>query len=169
MKKVLLKKSKYMFKSSAKTFIRTYSYLSKILEFDKPYWEMLWLFLKHLITKLKIDDDEIDENILDDIDMASYRVNRIGITRIILNGDGGIIEPIPVSSSGGITEKQYDTLENIISYFNKRFGNIDWGEGVDPKEAEKILVEQIPEKIQTDIETLKSILNSDKDMAKDNI
>ncbi len=165
-KKGLAKERQISFKSSAKTFVRTYSYLSKILEFNKPYWEMLWLFLKHLIPKLKIDHDEMDENILEDIDMASYRVNRIGITKINLSEDNGTIEPIPVSTSGGITGKQYDTLGNIVSNFNKRFGNIDWGEGVDAKEAEKILLNQIPDKIQTDAETLKSILNSDKDMAK---
>lgn len=161
------KEQQIIFKSSAKTFVRTYSYLSKILDFNIAYWEMLWVFLKHLIPKLKIDDDDdFDENILNDIDMDSYRINRIGTSKISLSEDGGTIEPIPVSSAGSITEKNYDTLDNIISDFNKRFGNIDWGNDVDPEEAEKVLVEKIPDIMKGKIEILKSIKNSDRDNAK---
>jgi type I restriction enzyme R subunit len=162
----LEKEQQIKFKSSAKTFVRTYSYLSKIIDFNLPNWEMLWIYLKHLVPKLKIEEDEFDENILNDIDMDSYRINRIGTTRISLSEDGGIIDPIPVSSGGGIIPKQYDTIEHIISEFNKRFGNINWGEGVDAKEAENILIELIPERMKDNVEILKSIMHSDKDNAK---
>jgi len=77
--------------------------------------------------------------------------------------DANVIDPIPV---GGGWEPEYDTLEHIIAEFNKRFGNIDWGEGVDAKEAEQILTEQIPDKMKASEETLQSIKNSDKDNAK---
>lgn len=163
---ILDKEQQIDFKSNSKSFVRTYSYLSKLLDFNKPYWEMLWLFLKHLIPKLKIDNDEIDENILNDIDMESYRINRIGTKKISLSENGGIIDPIPVSNGGGLSEKKYDTLDNIISEFNRRFGNINWGDDVDAKEAEKILIEQIPDKMKTNLEVLKSIINSDRDNAK---
>ncbi len=154
------------FKSDAKSFVRTYSYLSKLIDFNNPYWEKLWIFLKHLIPKLKVEDDELDENILEAVDMDSYRIHKLGITNISLDEDGNIIEPIPVSTGGGKPEQEYDTLESIISEFNKRFGNIDWGEGVDAKEAEQILTAQIPEKMKADLETLQSVRNSDKDNAK---
>jgi len=154
------------FKSNAKSFVRTYSYLSKLIDFNNPYWEKLWIFLKHLIPKLKVEDDELNENILEAVDMDSYRIHKIGITNISLDEDGNIIEPIPVSTGGGKPEQEYDTLESIISEFNKRFGNIDWGKGVDAKEAEQILTGQIPDKMKADIETLQSIKNSDKDNAK---
>ena len=154
------------FKSNAKSFVRTYSYLSKLLDFNKPYWEKLWLFLKHLIPKLKVEDDEPDENILEAVDMGSYRINRIGTTDMSSDEDDNVIDPIPVSSGGGGWDPEYDTLESIIAEFNKRFGNIDWGKGVDPKEAEQILTEQIPDKMKASEETLQSIKNSDKDNAK---
>jgi len=153
------------FKSYSKSFVRTYSYLSKLLDFKNPYWEKLWLFLKHLIPKLKVEDDEPDENILEAVDMDSYRTHRVGATNISLDEDGNIIDPIPVSTGGGKPEHEYDTLERIILEFNKRFGNIDWGEGVDAKEAEQILT-GLPDKMKADLETLQSIKNSDKDNAK---
>ncbi|HBJ2608882.1 DEAD/DEAH box helicase [Clostridium botulinum] len=164
--KELEKEQQIKFKSSAKTFVRTYSYLSKILDFNHSYWEMLWLYLKHLIPKIKIDDDEFDENILNDIDMESYKIDRLGTTKIKLSDEEGNIEPIPVSTAGGISEKNYDTLGHIVSEFNKRFGNIDWGTDVNAEEAEKIIFEQIPEKMKANSEMLKSIINSDKDNAK---
>lgn len=164
--KELEKEQQIKFKSSAKTFVRTYSYLSKILDFNQPYWEMLWLYLKHLIPKIKIEDDELDEDILNDIDMESYKIDRLGTTKIILSDDEGNIEPIPVSTGGGISDKNYDTLGHIVSDFNKRFGNIDWGADVNAEEAEKIIFEQIPGKMKANMSMLKSIINSDKDNAK---
>lgn len=161
------KEDKVKFKSSAKTFIRTYGYLVKILDFSNKEWEMLWIYLKHLVTKLKIEDDEVEENILEDIDMDSYRVNSIGTTDIELDEEASAINPIPVSSGGGLSDKQYDTIDHIISDFNKRFGNIDWGEGVDPQEAENILMKQIPETLKKDIDKIDAINNSDEENAKD--
>ncbi|MDM8541071.1 type I restriction endonuclease [Desulfococcaceae bacterium HSG9] len=154
------------FKGDAKAFVRTYSYLAKLLDFNNPYWEKLWLFLKHLIPKLKVEDDASDENILEAVDMDSYRIHKKGVTHIVLDDDVKPIEPIPVGTGGGMTEHEYDTLESIISEFNKRFGNIDWGQGVDAQEAEHILTGQIPEKMKADLKTLQSIKNSDKANAK---
>ncbi len=154
------------FKSNAKSFVRTYSYLAKLLDFNNPYWEMLWLFLKHLIPKLRIEEDEPDENILEAIDLDSYRVTRIGTSKVTLADMGGVVEPIPVKIGGLKPEAEYDTLKNIVTVFNHRFGDIDWGSGVDAKEAEQILAEQIPDKMEADAETLQSIKNSDKDNAR---
>jgi type I restriction enzyme R subunit len=91
---------------------------------------------------------------------------RIGTANIALNEDSNIIEPIPVSSGAGKPEQEYDSLARIIQEFNRRFGNIDWGDGIDPKEAAQILAEQIPDKMKADREMLQSIKNSDKDNAK---
>ena len=165
--KKLEQEEQIKFKSKAKIFVRTYSYLSKLIDFNNLYWEKLWIFLKHLIPKLKVKDDELYENILDGVDMDSYQIHKLGIANISLDEDGNnIIEPIPVSTGGGKSEQEYDTLESIISEFNKRFGNIDWGKGVDAKEAEQILTGQIPDKMKADFKTLQSIKNSDKDNAK---
>ena len=154
------------FKSNAKSFVRTYSYLAKLLDFNNPYWQKLWLFLKFLIPKLRVEDDEPDENILEAIDLESYRISRTGSTSITLDDMGGVVDPIPVKRGGLKPEPAYDTLENIVTLFNQRFGDIDWGEGVDAQEAEKILVGQIPDKMEADEETLASIKNSDKDNAR---
>ena len=156
------------FKSKAKSFFRTYSYLSKIMEMDgNHYWEMLWLVLKHLVPHLKVEDDGPDENILEAIDMESYRVSKQGSQSIAMEPEAGYINPIPVSMGGGKTGAEYDTLENIVKSFNQRFGDIDWGEGVDAAEAESILSKDIPNRLQEDADALLAILNSDKSNARE--
>lgn len=164
----LIKEQQIDFKGSAKSFVRTYSYLSRILDFNNNYWEMLWLFLKHLIPHLKIEDEKDEENILEVIDIDSYRISRqLENIQIELNDDGGYVAPIPVSEGGGQMVNTYDTLENIVKAFNTRFGDIDWGQGVDPKEAEEVLTKSIPEKLEANIEGLLSIINSDKTNARE--
>jgi len=157
-----------LFKGSAKSFVRTYSYLSRILKFKQPYWEMLWLTLKHLIPHLKFEDEPNEENVLEVIDMDSYRTSRmIDKANIILEDTEGYVDPIPVRMGGGMAESEFDTLENIVNSFNNRFGDIDWGEGVDAKEAEAMLTKDIPERLENNVEGLMSILNSDKTNARE--
>lgn len=164
----LIKEQQIIFKGNAKSFVRTYSYLSRIIKFNNPHWEMLWLMLKHLIPHLKIEDEIDEENILEVIDMDSYRTSRqIDKTNIKLEAEEGYIEPIPVGMGGGLKESEFDTLENIVKSFNQRFGDIDWGAGINPEEAEEILTKDIPEKLGNNIEGLLAILNSDKSNARE--
>ncbi|WP_282165315.1 type I restriction endonuclease subunit R [Cellulophaga baltica] len=156
------------FKSNAKSFVRTYSYLSRIMKFKEPYWEMLWLTLKHLIPHLKIEDEPNDENVLEVIDMDSYRTSRmIDKTNILLEDEEGYVEPIPIEIGGGMSESEFDTLENIVNSFNNRFGDIDWGEGIDAEEAENVLTKDIPERLENNLDGLMAILNSDKTNARE--
>lgn len=164
----LIKDKQIEFKGNAKSFVRTYSYLSRIIKFKEPNWEMLWLMLKHLIPHLKIDEDTDDENILEVIDMDSYRTSRIiDKTNIVLEDKEGYVEPIPVSFGGAGSGSEFDTLESIVESFNKRFGDIDWGEGVDAQEAENVLTKDIPDRLENNMDALLSILNSDKSNARE--
>ena len=99
--------------------------------------------------------------------MDSYRIHRRQMRDIELENKVGEVAPIPIGEGGGKKTPEYDTLENIVSAFNERFGNIDWGEGVDAKEAETILVEKIPTSLKDDESALLSILHSDKANARE--
>lgn len=161
----LSEKSKISFKSDAKTFIRTYSYLSKVIDFNVPIWEKMWLYLKLLIPKLHIErEDEEDENILESIDMDSYKLVNEGKKKITLDDGIGELEPIPVSLGGGIKENEFDTLENIIKVFNDRFGNIPWE---NPTKVNEVLAREIPNEIKADKSILQTIANSSRQNGKD--
>ena len=151
------------FKSKAKSFVRTYSYLAKLLDFNNPDWERLWLFLKYLIPKIKIQDEEEDDNVLEAVDMDSYRVSKQQSAKIDLASEASHIYPIPVSEGGSLAEKLFESLEAIIAEFNKRHGDIEW---TDRDKVNRILFRDIPEQLQEDAETVETLKNSDKQNAK---
>ena len=157
----LTKDQQIDFKSKAKVFYRTYNYLVKIVDDLPQEMEILTLFLKHLLPHLKIAEEVIEENILKLIDMDNYRtVLKQEKLDIVLEPEIGYVQPIPVESGGMEVLKQFDTLENIIDDFNKRFG------GEFSKGGVNILGEQIPTLIKASTEDLKYIYNSDKANAK---
>ena len=152
------------FKVKAKSFLRTYSYLGKILDFNNQEWEMLWWYLKFLVPKLFIDQtDDLADGILEAIDMYSYRPSKERIQDIGLDADIGEVNPIPVNVRGGKPEPEMDTLENILSVFNQRFGDIDWS---DKDKVRKILTKQLPDEMKANKEIMDAIKYSDKQNAK---
>lgn len=153
------------FKIKAKSFLRTYSYLGKLLDFNNHYWEQLWWFLKLLVSKLTIEDGEdLAAGIIESIDMDSYRPSKQGTEKINLAEDQGLLNPIPVGVGGGLPEPELDTLENILKAFNQRFGDIDW---TDKDKVNEILTQQIPADMKADSATMDAITTSpDKQNAK---
>lgn len=153
------------FKIKVKSFIRTYSYLAKLLDFNNIYWEQLWWYLKYLLPKLTIENDGDDaEGILEAINMDSYRPSKQGTQKIELVSEPGEVAPIPVIVGGGKAENELDTLENILKVFNQRFGDIDWS---DKDKVNEILTQQIPDAMKADKRIMDAITTSpDKQNAK---
>lgn len=153
------------FKIKVKSFLRTYSYLAKLLDFNTLYWEQLWWYLKYLLPKLTIDENEdLAQGVIESIDMDSYRPAKQGLEKISLVEDPGYVTPIPVGVGGGKSEPELDTLENILNAFNQRFGDIDW---TDKDKVNEILTQQIPADMKKDLRTMDAITTSpDKQNAK---
>ena len=160
----LSKEEKIDFKTKAKSFERTYNFLGCLLDFNNPYWEELWWFLKYLIPKLTIDDnDDFAADILDDVDMESYRVSRQGKANIALGEEDSEVASLPVVGSGQQHDPDLDSLENIIETFNHRFGKIEWE---DSDKVRKILSEDIPNELKANSDTMQTIQSSDQQNAK---
>jgi type I restriction enzyme R subunit len=153
------------FKIKVKSFLRTYSYLAKLLDFNNLYWEQLWWYLKYLLPKLTIEENEdLAQGIIESIDMDSYRPAKQGTETIHLAAEDGYVNPIPVGVGGGKTEPELDTLENILNAFNLRFGDIDW---TDKDKVNEILTQQIPADMKADGKIMDAINTSpDKQNAK---
>lgn len=114
------------FKSSAKTFVRTYNFLSAILPYGSMEWEKLSIFLSFLISKLpKPDDGNIDE-ITEDVELESYRLVAQDTISIKLEDEDSEIDAVPVKTDVGIPVPELDTLSNIIATFHDIWGNCEW-------------------------------------------
>ncbi len=160
----LTKDQQIDFKAKAKSFLRVYSYLAKILDFNNQDWEKLFWYLKYLVPKLYIEQtDDLAEGILESIDMDSYRPSKETTQNIVLEPEPGEVAPIPVEVGGGQQKPELDTLENILSAFNQRFGDIEWS---DKDKVRKILTLQLPEEMKANKDIMDAVRYSDRQNAK---
>lgn len=160
----LTKDQQIDFKAKAKSFLRVYCYLAKILDFNNQDWEKLFWYLKYLVPKLYIEQtDDLAEGILESIDMDSYRPSKETTQNIVLEPEPCEVAPIPVDVRGGTRDPELDTLENILSAFNQRFGDIDWS---DKDKVRQILTKQLPDEMKANKDIMDAIKYSDKQNAK---
>ena len=111
------------FKSKAKVFCRTYSFLSSVIHYSNAEWEKLSILLNLLTPKLPAPQDEdLAKDILDAIDMESYRVEKKAVRKIALADEDAEIEPVPTDAGGRKSEPELDRLSNILKTFNDQFG-----------------------------------------------
>jgi len=152
------------FKSKAKAFVRTYSFLASVLPYTNLEWEKLSIFLNFLIPKLPAPKEEdLSKGILESIDMDSYRVEVKEQIRITLADEDGELEPIPLGGGGGKPEPELDYLSNIVKAFNDQFGSIEWN---DEDKIRKVITEEIPAKVAADKAYQNAKQNDDKQNAR---
>ena len=149
------------FKSKAKGFVRTYSFLSSILPYNNQDWEERSIFLNFLISKLPAPTEhDLSKGILETIDMDSYRVEKRAMQKIILEDEDTEIDPVPGAGGGGKGEVEMDRLSVIIGQFNDLFGDIAWA---DDDRVHKMITETIPAQVAADKAFQNARKNSDKE------
>ncbi len=152
------------FKGKAKAFSRTYSFLASILPYSKADWEKLSIFLNFLIPKLPAPvEEDLSRGILETIDMDSYRVEKQAAMKIALTDEQGEIDPVPTSGGGHKPEPELERLSNILKAFNEHFGNIEW---TDADRVQRLITEEIPEKVAADRAYQNAQRNNDKQNAR---
>lgn len=161
--KELIPEEQILFKSNAKGFVRTYNFLSAILPYGSVEWEKLSIFLKLLIGKLPspAEDDNISD-LLEDIDLESYRAVAQDTMRIQLDNENGELNPIPVSRDVGISVPELDPLTQILKEFHDAFGGIDWTD----EDKVKKQVADLPAIVSKDEAYQNAIKNSDAQNAR---
>jgi type I restriction enzyme R subunit len=152
------------FKGKAKAFTRTYGFLSSILPFTNAGWEKSSIFLNFLIPKLPAPvEEDLSKGILESIDMDSYRVEKQAAMKLQLPDQDAEIEPVPTEGGGRKAEPELDRLSNILKTFNDQFGNISWADG---DRVRKLITEDIPQKVATDVAYQNARRGSDKQNAR---
>ena len=152
------------FKSSAKTFIRTYNFLSSILPYGSMDWEKLSIFLTFLVSKLpKPSSDDNIEEILEDIELESYRLVAHETMSIRLEDEDAEIDAVPVRTDVGIPVPELDKLSNIIATFHDIWGNCDWTD----EDRIKKQVADLPEIVAQDEAYQNAMKYSDMQNARD--
>jgi type I restriction enzyme R subunit len=152
------------FKGKAKAFLRTYGFLSAVLDYSNADWEKRSIFLNFLVSKLPSPKEEdLSKGILDAIDMDSYRVEKTAMQQILLPDADAEIEPVPMADAGRRGDPEMERLSDILKVFNDHFGNIEWG---DADRVRKMISEDIPRMVEADPAYQNARKNSDSDNAR---
>ncbi|MCY4295585.1 MAG: type I restriction endonuclease subunit R, partial [Gammaproteobacteria bacterium] len=152
------------FKGKAKSFTRTYNFLSAVLPWNNPAWETRSIFLNFLIPKLPAPrEEDLSKGILEAIDMESYRAEKQAVRKIMLSDEDGEIGPVPVGEGGFRPEPDLDRLSSIINQFNDLFGDIEWE---DADRVAELITKTIPERVAADSAFQNARENSDEENAR---
>lgn len=151
------------FKSSAKTFLRTYNFLSSILPYGSMDWERLSIYLTFLVSKLPKPDNGNADEIVEDVELESYRLVAQDTISIKLEDKDSEIEPIPVKTDVGIPVPELDTLSNILASFHEMWGNCEW---TDEDRIRKQIAE-LPDIVEQDETYQNAMKYSDAQNARD--
>ena len=116
-----LAEEKEDFRDKVKDYVRKYSFIAQLISFEDISLEKLYIFLKMLWRKLPIEKDPLPTEVLESINMESYKIVKTKEAHIKLENEEGLIEPIEGSGRKN-DEDEKDILSKIIKDVNDKFG-----------------------------------------------
>lgn len=117
-------KDKADYKIKAKQFVKIYSQVASILPYEMLGWEKLFWFLKFLVPKLKIEDQQNDalDKLLESVDLSTYGLERVKLNaQIPLDDSETELNPQNPNVRGAHGDSETDELESIITGFNEKW------------------------------------------------
>lgn len=133
------------FKMKCKQFVRVYSRVAAILDYEMKEWEKLFWFLRFLIPGLHVDVPGRDDlrDLLDNVDLNTYGLRRTALNeQISLDAEETKLDPNkPAMAGAGNGEVERDWLEEIIRIFNESHFK-GWNATPDDQRAKLISIVQ---------------------------
>jgi type I restriction enzyme R subunit len=112
------------FKMKCKQFVRVYSRVAAIIDYEVLDWEKLFWYLRYLIPDLHVDSTGEDiKDLLDNIDLNTYGLRRTALNETIgLDAGEATLNPNkPVMVNAGDDDDDKDPLDKILAEFNERW------------------------------------------------
>lgn len=136
-------KERIEFRGKLTDYIRLYAFLSQVISFIDTDLEKLYIFARLLSRKLPVPREELPREIQQNINMDSYRVQKIRNGKIKL--ERGNIEIEPIGPKGGYvpSPEEIEQLSLIIQELNQRFGT-------DFTDEDRVFIRQLEEKLADD-------------------
>ena len=148
------------FKSLVADYTRKYAFISQIVTFEDPQLEKLFVFLKLLNKKLPRRKDSLPYDVLEAVDMDTYKIQKKQEASVILDNTEGIIYPMGGGDSGTMqVHDEMDYLSKIIKEINERFG-------ANFNSEDKVILNTLSDKLMKNSELRGSIENNSQDSAK---
>jgi type I restriction enzyme R subunit len=155
----LLPEEQEDFKSKAQDYIRKYAFISQIVTFSDTKLEKLYIYLKFLVRKLPYRKEPLPYEVLDSVDMDSYKAEKQAEASIALDNAEGLIDPMGTDGGGFGVREEMDPLSKIIKDINERFGTTF-------NSSDKVILNTLSQKLLENQTLEGSIKNNSKDAAK---
>jgi len=125
------------FKSTLQSFVRLYSFLSQIIDWQDVKLEKLYAYGRYLLSKLPYRTSGGMIDLDDDVELTSYRNDKTfeGSAALHVGETRSVYGPSELGT-GGMPEEKKSPLSAIIRIINERFGT-------DFTDEDKLLFEQI--------------------------
>ena len=155
----LLPDEQESFKSTSMDYLRKYGFIAQIVTFEDPRLEKLFVFLKFLVRKLPSRKDPLPYEVLEAVDMDSYKVVKQQESTIALENQEGAIDPMGLGGGGFGVSEGIDPLSKIIKEINDRFGTAFGSE-------DKVILNTLSQRLMGNDALEGSIRNNSRDAAK---
>jgi type I restriction enzyme R subunit len=103
-------------------YVRMYAFLSQVITFSDAGLEKFYQFTRHLLRKLKLPDDPLPREIVNNINMDSYRIQQTSSGAIKLMDEDGQLKPISALGTGRPRQEDPAPLSQIVEYINDHYG-----------------------------------------------
>ncbi|PJE81421.1 type I restriction endonuclease subunit R [Candidatus Pacearchaeota archaeon CG10_big_fil_rev_8_21_14_0_10_32_42] len=151
------KKDQVGFKKTLKRYQSIYSFLSQLMPFSDVNLEKIFLFNKFLSKKLPTINNPLPFNVLEDVDMDSYKIVNKGEKEITLKSEGGLK---PISAGVGEFAPDINTkLSKILQALNDAFGT-------DFTEDDKVFLGRVKDHLLENKELLNKMEHNSKENVK---
>ena len=114
------------FKMKCKQFVKIYSRVAAIMDYEVVDWEKLFWFLRLLIPQLIVTGPGMEDikDLLDSVDLNTYGLRRTALNEtIVLDPGESTIDPLKATmvNAGPSDEPNKDPLDEIIKEFNEHW------------------------------------------------
>ncbi|MBO5613080.1 MAG: type I restriction endonuclease subunit R [Prevotella sp.] len=113
------------FKMKCKQFVKVYSRVAAIMNYEVADWEKMFWYLRFLIPQLIVPGKNADDikDLLDSVDLNTYGLRRTALNETIgLDAGETTLDPNkPIMVNAGDDDEPKDPLDKILQEFNERW------------------------------------------------
>ena len=110
------------FKGLIVDYVRMYAFLSHILRFKDAELEKTYQFLRLLRPLLPTERERLPVEVIEKINMDSYRVQQTSTGTIVLLDEEGKLKPASEVGTHAAGQDDHIPLSEIVQYINENFG-----------------------------------------------
>ena len=151
--------AKVIAKSAIKAYVRTYDFLSTVMDESSTIWEKKYTLLSLLLPKLpSLGADDLTRGLLEAVDFDAYRLQKQEERSIQLQNINTEIEPVPSAAVTSISEDDMQKLSEIERGFNELFGAIEWQDS----DLVRKQIDELTERVKNDASVRNAMLRNDE-------